>query len=129
VVAAVCSELGLYLTSTGKTLPIYAMSMIENHSRAGSEVSQITLNTDARDAIRDLFPNIPDKDLNQIIKTAFQKVRTPIESRKTDVGNLIFAKLRAKRKSELPPNCPWLGGHSWQWLHIFVILKLTTIAS
>ncbi|KAJ5761897.1 uncharacterized protein N7511_005279 [Penicillium nucicola] len=73
VVAAVCSELGLYLTSTGKTLPIYAMGMRENRSRAGSEVSQITLNTDARDAIKDLFPNIPDKDLNQIIKTAFQK--------------------------------------------------------
>lgn len=78
VVAAVCSELGLYLTSTGKTLPIYSMGMRENHSRAGSEVSQVTLNTDARDAIRDLFPNIPDKELNTIIKTAFQKVRIPI---------------------------------------------------
>jgi hypothetical protein len=34
---------------------------------------QITINTEARDTIRDLFPNIPDNDLNQIIKTAFQK--------------------------------------------------------
>ncbi|KAG0152752.1 hypothetical protein PDIDSM_2557 [Penicillium digitatum] len=49
VVAAVCSELGFYLTSTGKTV------------------------LKARDALKDLFPNIPDKDLNQIIKTAFQK--------------------------------------------------------
>ena len=43
--------------------------------RADSVVSQTTINTEARDAIRDLFPNIPDSDLNQIIKTAFQKVR------------------------------------------------------
>jgi hypothetical protein len=34
---------------------------------------QITINTEARDAIKDLFPNIPDNDLHQIIKTAFQK--------------------------------------------------------
>lgn len=74
MVAAVCSELGLYLTSTGKTMPIYAMGRVDNNSRAASEVSQVTLNTDARDAMRDLFPNIPDQDLNQIIKTAFQKV-------------------------------------------------------
>jgi len=43
--------------------------------RAESEASQTTLNTEARDAIKDLFPNIPDKDLNQIISTAFQKVQ------------------------------------------------------
>ncbi|KAJ5951431.1 uncharacterized protein N7479_009844 [Penicillium vulpinum] len=74
VVAAVCSELGLYLTSTGKTVPsTFPTNMIENPERADSEVSQITLNTEARDALKDLFPNIPDKDLNQIIKTAFQK--------------------------------------------------------
>jgi hypothetical protein len=51
------------------------MGRMDNHTRAASEASQITINTDARDAMRDLFPNIPDKDLNQIIKTAFQKVR------------------------------------------------------
>jgi hypothetical protein len=34
---------------------------------------QVTINTEARDTIKDLFPNIPDNDLNQIIKTAFQK--------------------------------------------------------
>ncbi|KAJ5334235.1 uncharacterized protein N7506_008018 [Penicillium brevicompactum] len=73
VVASVCSELGLYLTSTGKTMPLFGMGRTEIRSRAGSEISQIRLNTDARDAIRDLFPNIPDQDLNQIIKTAFQK--------------------------------------------------------
>ncbi|GFF49781.1 LOW QUALITY PROTEIN: hypothetical protein IFM46972_08886 [Aspergillus udagawae] len=40
---------------------------------ANPEASQITINTEARDVLRDLFPNIPDNDLNQIIKTAFQK--------------------------------------------------------
>ncbi|KGO65134.1 protein of unknown function DUF2293 [Penicillium italicum] len=74
VVAAVCSELGFYLTSTGKTVPsTFPTDRIENPTQADSEISQITLNTEARDALKDLFPNIPDKDLNQIIKTAFQK--------------------------------------------------------
>ncbi|KAJ5772826.1 hypothetical protein N7457_007722 [Penicillium paradoxum] len=73
VVAAVCSELGFYLTTTGKTVPIYAIAKTEDHRRADADISQVTLNTEARDAIRDLFPNIPDEDLNQIIKTAFQK--------------------------------------------------------
>ncbi|KAK4866259.1 hypothetical protein LT330_008600 [Penicillium expansum] len=74
VVAAVCSELGFYLTSTGKTVPsTFPTDRIENSTQADSEISQITLNTQARDALKDLFPNIPDKDLNQIIKTAFQK--------------------------------------------------------
>ncbi|KAI9928511.1 hypothetical protein MW887_001725 [Aspergillus wentii] len=31
------------------------------------------LTTASRDVLKDLFPNIPDNDLNQIIKTAFQK--------------------------------------------------------
>lgn len=33
---------------------------------------QVTINTEAKQTIKDLFPNIPDKDLFQIIKTAFQ---------------------------------------------------------
>ncbi|KAJ5129223.1 uncharacterized protein N7515_005262 [Penicillium bovifimosum] len=73
VVANVCSELGFHLTSTGKAVAIYATGGTDEHKRADSEISQITLNTEARDALRDLFPNIPDTDLNQIIKTAFQK--------------------------------------------------------
>ncbi|KAJ5689759.1 hypothetical protein N7462_004151 [Penicillium macrosclerotiorum] len=73
VVAAACSELGLYLTSTGKAVPFHTLGSLENPPPADSETSQITINTEARDAIRDLFPNIPDNDLNQIIKTAFQK--------------------------------------------------------
>lgn len=76
VVAAACLELGLYLTSAGKAVPFQALGDAEIRRRAESDVSQITLNTEARDILRDLFPNIPDNDLNQIIKTAFQKVRS-----------------------------------------------------
>lgn len=65
------------------------MGRTEIRSRAGSEISQVRLNTDARDAIRDLFPNIPDQDLNQIIKTAFQKVCISQTPETEDVENLI----------------------------------------
>lgn len=74
VVAAACSELGLYLTSAGKAVPFHTLGTLQANPPTNSEVDQITINTEARDAIRDLFPNIPDNDLNQIIKTAFQKV-------------------------------------------------------
>ena len=76
MVAAVCSELGFYLTSTGKTVPsTFPTEKLENNMWGDAEISQTTLNTEARDALKDLFPNMPEKDLNQIIKTAFQKVR------------------------------------------------------
>jgi hypothetical protein len=74
-------ELGVFLSSTGKVMtyqeahPQGGLSNFGRKLRADSEISQTTINTEARDAIKDLFPNIPDKDLNQIIKTAFQKVR------------------------------------------------------
>ncbi|KAJ5369607.1 hypothetical protein N7509_014219, partial [Penicillium cosmopolitanum] len=73
VVAAVCSELGLYLTSTGKAVPFHTMSSRETRPTADANKDQLTINTEARDAITDLFPNIPSNDLHQIIKTAFQK--------------------------------------------------------
>ena len=38
-----------------------------------SKKDQITVNTEARGAIKDLFPKIPDDDLYTIIKSAFQK--------------------------------------------------------
>lgn len=74
VVAAVCSELGLYLTSTGKAVSFHALGTVDDRRPPDSEVSQEVINTEARDAIKDLFPNVPDKDLFQIIKTSFQKV-------------------------------------------------------
>ncbi|KAJ5684803.1 uncharacterized protein N7477_001148, partial [Penicillium maclennaniae] len=73
VVAAACSELGLYLTSTGKAVPVHTLGNLDHPPQTDSEASQLTINTEARDAIKDLFPNIPQSDLFQIIKTAFQK--------------------------------------------------------
>ena len=75
VVANACMELGVYLTATGKAVPFQEINNAQPRKRADSEMSQITINTEARDVLKDLFPNIPDNDLNQIIKTAFQKVR------------------------------------------------------
>lgn len=56
---------------TGKTAP--ASEILSPRS----DVSQATIDTDAREAIRDLFPNIPEKDLVEIVRHAFQKVSTP----------------------------------------------------
>ncbi|EEP80873.1 predicted protein [Uncinocarpus reesii 1704] len=79
VVATVCMERGVFLSSAGKVMPYRQIPSRGNvrefirERRADSELSQNTINAEARDAIKDLFPNIPDKDLNQIIKTAFRK--------------------------------------------------------
>ncbi|KAE8348402.1 hypothetical protein BDV28DRAFT_93005 [Aspergillus coremiiformis] len=73
MVATVCMDFGLYLTPTGKAVPFKSIGYTESRKRTNSEVSQTTINTEARDVLKDLFPNIPDNDLNQIIKTAFQK--------------------------------------------------------
>ncbi|KAL4785077.1 hypothetical protein BJX76DRAFT_356400 [Aspergillus varians] len=73
VVADVCMDRGLYLSATGKAVSFYNMSNETSHRHTDSD-SQITINTEARDVLKDLFPNIPNNDLNQIIKTAFQKV-------------------------------------------------------
>ncbi len=48
---------------------------IQRNDSPSSDVSQATLDTQAREAIKDLFPKIPDKDVHQIISRAFQKVR------------------------------------------------------
>lgn len=74
VVAAACLDLGLYLTTTGKAVSLYPGGSSNLRHRSNSEISQIAINTEARDVLRDLFPNIPDNDINQIIKTSFQKV-------------------------------------------------------
>lgn len=55
-------------------MPFHDLGTQETRPQADSELDQTTINTEARDAIKDLFPTIPDKDLFQIIKTAFQKV-------------------------------------------------------
>ncbi|KAJ6036051.1 hypothetical protein N7540_000330 [Penicillium herquei] len=73
VVAAACSELGLYLTNSGKAVPFHTLGSLANRPSSDPEASQDVINTEARDTITDLFPNIPQKDLWQIIKTSFQK--------------------------------------------------------
>ncbi|KKK24935.1 hypothetical protein AOCH_003073 [Aspergillus ochraceoroseus] len=73
IVATVCMDLGLYLAANGKAIPFHDLGNQASRRRTNSEASQITINTEARDVLKDLFPNIPDNDLNQIIKTAFQK--------------------------------------------------------
>ncbi|KAL5043717.1 hypothetical protein BDW71DRAFT_210060 [Aspergillus fruticulosus] len=73
VVADVCMNHGLYLTETGKAVAPHSIMGHEASRKLTDSDSQITINTEARDVLKDLFPNIPDNDLNQIIKTAFQK--------------------------------------------------------
>ncbi|KAL4999519.1 hypothetical protein BDV10DRAFT_193493 [Aspergillus recurvatus] len=73
VVADVCMNHGLYLTETGKAVAPHNIMGHEASRKLTDSDSQITINTEARDVLKDLFPNIPDNDLNQIIKTAFQK--------------------------------------------------------
>ncbi|KAI1953677.1 hypothetical protein LOZ57_000018 [Ophidiomyces ophidiicola] len=79
VVATVCMDRGVFLSSTGKVMPYRQLPTRSGargpitERKADSELSQNIINTEARDAIKDLFPNIPAKDLNQIVKTAFRK--------------------------------------------------------
>ncbi len=78
-------DLGLHITSSGQIIRSYHSASGELKSGANktnnkrknstsSDVSQATLNAEARDAIKDLFPKIPEADLKKIISRAFQKV-------------------------------------------------------
>lgn len=66
-------ELGLYISENGNVVPFGQFGTEHPKNDGDVDVPQITINTEARDVIRDLFPRIPDDDINQIIKTAFQK--------------------------------------------------------
>ncbi|KIX04938.1 uncharacterized protein Z518_05809 [Rhinocladiella mackenziei CBS 650.93] len=77
VVAQVCAHYGIRLTSGGQVIDESTddklfTKVYQNGERPVEEKDQITINTEAKQTIKDLFPNIPDKDLFQIIKTAFQ---------------------------------------------------------
>ncbi|KAL3469985.1 hypothetical protein BJX99DRAFT_240244 [Aspergillus californicus] len=72
IVARVCTERNLYLSGSGKAAPLYNAGNDPGCEHTDS-ASQVIINTEARDVLKDLFPNLPDNDLNQIIKTAFQK--------------------------------------------------------
>ena len=77
------SQSGHVLPNNAKTLSIHQHQRFVNkkkntrglhNSSIDTDISQATLDTQAREAIKDLFPKIPDKDLHEIICRAFQKV-------------------------------------------------------
>ncbi|KAK5091534.1 hypothetical protein LTS08_005295 [Lithohypha guttulata] len=79
VVAQVCSHYGIRLDSSGRIIGEQdSEKLFMKISQKGKVVlnenirDQVTINTEAKEIIRDLFPRIPDNDLYQIIKTAFQ---------------------------------------------------------
>ncbi|KPI36802.1 uncharacterized protein AB675_11876 [Cyphellophora attinorum] len=79
VVAQVCNHYGIRLTRTGHVIDEKQNDNFMKVYQKGQLVldaeipkDQITVNTEAKETIKDLFPNIPDNDLFQIIKTAFQ---------------------------------------------------------
>ncbi|KKY29263.1 hypothetical protein UCRPC4_g00054 [Phaeomoniella chlamydospora] len=79
IVAEICHQFGIQLSASGHVVGNSYETFLKGYKGRGAPGAeeegwdQTTLNTKARDAIKDLFPNIPDNDLYQIIKTAFQK--------------------------------------------------------
>ena len=78
VVAEICNKYGITLTKAGTVVGEEYEQSVSRLRRRGKKESvddsdQVTINTKAKDAIQDLFPNIPERDLFLIIKTAFQK--------------------------------------------------------
>ncbi|MCJ1461708.1 hypothetical protein MMC07_000306 [Pseudocyphellaria aurata] len=76
------SHSGHVLPSNGRRLSIHLRQRAVNkkknnrglrQSPVNNDISQATLDTQAREAIKDLFPKIPDKDIHEIICRAFQK--------------------------------------------------------
>ena len=98
VVDKACNSLGITLSRSGQILqkrhsspPVHqtpetqtskALRQVKTKRQTNTNravfprlnVSQATLDTDAKAAIKDLFPNIPDEDLYRIVRHAFEKV-------------------------------------------------------
>lgn len=81
------SQSGHVLPNKGKPPSIHQQQRSVNKKKntrglrdnsISTDISQATLDTQAREAIKDLFPKIPDKDLHEIICRAFQKVWTTL---------------------------------------------------
>lgn len=82
-------SLGVQLSQSGQVIRRQQVMLAEPRKRSAlkkkrktrgdrngspkSDVSQATLDTQAREAIRDLFPKIPERDLHAIVARAFQK--------------------------------------------------------
>ena len=92
-------SLGVTLTATGRVMeskfafindpateehqPGQAKKKLKGKRRAASpnfdiNLSQAVIDTQAREAIKDLFPKIPESDLHATIGRAFQKVRNTL---------------------------------------------------
>ena len=78
MVDEVCAHYGIMLSAAGTLIKEEDFQSFQQRRQGRNQrpddlKDQKTVNTEARDAIKDLFPNIPDNDVHQIIKTAFQK--------------------------------------------------------
>ena len=91
VVEKACTSLSVTLSSSGRVIykqgavPVYApvSSKKKKSKKKGSvlqqafaqiEASQAEIDTEARQAIRDLFPKIPEENLVAVVQLAFKKV-------------------------------------------------------
>ncbi len=85
MVAKACGELGLdireiHQSGQRQNGPLQRIlkgdtnGVSKTGKASGIELSQEILNARARDAIKDLFPMIPDKDMQEIVAWAFRKV-------------------------------------------------------
>lgn len=98
VVEKACQSLGVTLNAAGRVIQSqFAVlddsssnltrnlqkskaKLQHNTSELDSTLSQATIDSQARDAIRDLFPRIPERDMHEVIIRAFDKVRRPFQS-------------------------------------------------
>ncbi|KAL9108174.1 MAG: hypothetical protein Q9227_007028 [Pyrenula ochraceoflavens] len=85
IVDQICMDYGIRIASNGMvSLPSHSrVPLTTNHrnrkrDNRSPEQDQVTINTEARETIKDLFPNIPDNDLFTIIKTAFRKGKNKV---------------------------------------------------
>lgn len=94
VVDKACRTLGVTLTETGRVVQS-SLAFLDDETRVQHQItkkkrakrvnkdppfdltlSQAIIDTHAREAIKDLFPKIPQADLHEIVARAFQKVDT-----------------------------------------------------
>ncbi|OCT52291.1 hypothetical protein CLCR_08018 [Cladophialophora carrionii] len=79
VVDQVCAHYGIRLNNRGELIDeskdedlFRRVYQNADGQRPAEEKDQVTINTEAKQTIKDLFPKIPDSDLFRIIKHAFQ---------------------------------------------------------
>ena len=117
IVARACTSLGIDLTRDGRVLHNqrnwevtarpkprsrkWQKLLAENASKPG--LSQAAIDTQAREAIKDLFPKIPQKDLHDIVTHAFELVGyIPCVNCGADIL-LGYTTRRSRRRSQAFP--------------------------